>query len=89
MNEVIEMEKQQDGKSWGMARSRWGKRLAKVGAAVSAGLMAGTVAAADHSEVIDSAFTDANGNVTTAVMGVIALVAIVTGLGIIVSILRR
>lgn len=89
MNEVIEMEKQQDGKSWGMARSRWGKRLAKVGAAVSAGLMAGTVAAADHSEKINGAFTDANGNVTTAVTGVIALVAIVTGLGIIVSILRR
>lgn len=89
MNKVIEMEKQQDGKTWGMARARWGKRVAKVGAAVSAGFASGMVMAADHTEKINTAFTDANGNVTAAVMGVIALVAIVTGLGIIVSILRR
>lgn len=67
----------------------WGRRFAKLGVAVMAGVAAGTAAAVDHSSAIEQAFTDGQGNVTTAVTGVIALVAIVTGLGIIVSILRR
>jgi hypothetical protein len=89
MSQLIEMEKQNNGKTWAMARARWGRRAAKLGVAVSAGLVAGTAAAVDHSAAIDGAFTDGSTNVTTAVTGVIALVAIVTGLGMIVSILRR
>ncbi|MEQ5835474.1 hypothetical protein [Marinobacter sp. NFXS9] len=88
MNELIEMETQ-DGRTWAMARSRWGKRVAKVGVALSTGAMAGVAAAADHSEKINTAFGDGSTNVGAAVTGVIALVAIVTGLGLIVSILRR
>ena len=89
MPQVIEMEKQANGKTWAMARARWGRRAAKLGTALSAGLMAGTVAAADHTTEINDAYTDGSTNVTAAVAGVIALVAIVTGLGMIVSILRR
>lgn len=89
MNEIIEMEKQHNSKTWAMARARWGKRAAKVGTALVAGCAAGTAAAVDHSTAINDAFTDGSGNVTAAVTGVIALVAIVTGLGMIVSILRR
>ncbi|MGQ7275475.1 hypothetical protein [Marinobacter sp. V034] len=81
MSEVIEMKKAKNGV--------WARRSAKIGTALVAGLAAGTAAAVDHSSAIDGAFTDGSTNVTTAVTGVIALVAIVTGLGMIVSILRR
>lgn len=47
------------------------------------------VSAADHTTEINAAYTDGNTNVGAAVAGVIALVAVVTGLGLIVSILRR
>ncbi|MBY6034981.1 hypothetical protein KUV59_17540 [Marinobacter daepoensis] len=89
MSQLIEMEKQANGKTWAMARARWGRRGAKIGTALVAGMAAGTAAAVDHTAAIDSAFADGTGNVTAAVLGVIALVAIVTGLGMIVSILRR
>ena len=45
--------------------------------------------AADHQAAINSAFGDANGNVTAAVLAVIALAAIVTGLTMIVGLLKR
>lgn len=81
MNNVIDMKQQKNGV--------WARRSAKMGTALVAGLAAGTAAAVDHTAAIDGAFTDGSTNVTTAVTGVIALVAIVTGLGMIVSILRR
>ncbi|MDO6444129.1 hypothetical protein [Marinobacter sp. 2_MG-2023] len=89
MSELIEMEKKENGKHWAMARTRFGRRAAKVGVALTAGFAAGMATAADHSAAIEGAFTDGSTNVTAAVVGVIALVAIVTGLGMIVSILRR
>jgi hypothetical protein len=49
-------------------------------------------AAAAHADVaadISAAFAGANTNVTLAVGGVVALVAIVTGVGLIVSLLRK
>lgn len=81
MSQVIEMKKTKKGV--------WARRSAKIGTALVAGFAAGTAAAVDHSTAINDAFTDGSTNVTTAVTGVIALVAIVTGLGMIVSILRR
>jgi hypothetical protein len=81
MSQVIEMKKAKNGV--------WARRSAKLGTAPVAGFAAGTAAAVDHSTAINDAFTDGSTNVTTAVTGVIALVAIVTGLGMIVSILRR
>lgn len=89
MNQVIEMEKQRNGKTWAMARSRWGKRVAQVGTAVALGAGCAMASAADHTAAINSAYTDGGTNVGAAVTGVIALIAIVTGLGLIVSILRR
>jgi len=89
MSELIEMEKKEGAKHWAMARSRFGHRVAKVGVALTAGVAAGMASAADHSTEIQAAYTDGTTNVTAAVAGVIALVAIVTGLGMIVSILRR
>jgi len=81
MSQVIEMKQAKNGV--------WARRSAKIGTALVAGFAAGSAAAVDHSAAIGSAFTDGNTNVTAAVTGVIALVAIVTGLGMIVSILRR
>lgn len=89
MSELIEMEKQESGKHWAMARARWGRHAAKLGVAVTAGFATGMATAADHTAAIDGAFSEGSTNVTAAVVGVIALVAIVTGLGMIVSILRR
>lgn len=81
MSQLIEMKKAKN--------AVWARRSAKIGTALVAGFAAGTAAAVDHSTAINDAFTDGSTNVTTAVTGVIALVAIVTGLGMIVSILRR
>ncbi|WP_417502884.1 hypothetical protein [Marinobacter sp.] len=89
MSELIEMEKKEGAKHWAMARARWGRRAAKLGVAVTAGVATGMATAADHTAAIDGAFSEGSTNVTAAVVGVIALVAIVTGLGMIVSILRR
>jgi len=47
------------------------------------------VASADVGADISAAFTGANANVTTAAGGVIALVAVVTGIGLIISLLRK
>ncbi|MFP3979474.1 hypothetical protein [Marinobacter sp. KMM 10035] len=89
MPELIEMEKNEANKQWAIARSRVGRGAALVGTALTAGLAAGVASAADHTVAIGDAFTDASGNVTAAALGVIALVAVVVGLGLIVSIMRR
>jgi hypothetical protein len=46
-------------------------------------------AGADTGAVIDAAFTSAQTNVGAAVAGIIALVAVVTGIGLIVKLLSR
>lgn len=51
--------------------------------------IASVPAFADNSEAITSAFTAAQGDVTTAATLLIATVAIVAGLGLVVSLLRR
>jgi len=66
------------------------KKFASNKYAQGAALMgAAGVASADVGADIAAAFTGANANVTTAAGGVIALVAVVTGIGLIISLLRK
>lgn len=61
----------------------------KVSAALTAGLASSAVFAADHTVAIDSAYADGTTNVTAAVVGIIALAAIITGVGYILKFLNR
>lgn len=60
-------------------------------AAIGTALTVGTTSAfaADVTSSIDTAFTTANTNVGTVAAGVIALAAIVTGVSLIVSFLKK
>ncbi|PSF14797.1 MULTISPECIES: hypothetical protein [Marinobacter] len=89
MNEVIEMEKQNQGKTWAMARSRFGKGVAKVGVALSAATSSVVAFAADHSAAIDAAKEDGITNAGAAVAAVIALAAVVMGVGIVLRLMNR
>lgn len=89
MNDVIEMEKQDNGKNWAMARSRFGKRAAKIGTALAAAGTSVTAFAVDHSAEITAAQGDATTNTTAAVAAVIAVAAVVFGVGIVLRLLNR
>jgi hypothetical protein len=89
MNQVIEMEKQDNGKQWAMAGSRFGKNVAKVGVALSAATSSVVAFAADHSAAIDAAKTDGLTNAGAAVAAVIALAAVVMGVGIVLRLMSR
>lgn len=54
MPEVIDMEKPAQGTTWAMARSRFGRRVAKVGTAVAAA----TGTALAHASILPADFTD-------------------------------
>ncbi|MCP5004018.1 MAG: hypothetical protein GY941_08765 [Planctomycetes bacterium] len=45
--------------------------------------------AADHSTAIDAAYLDGNTNVTTAVVGLIGLMAVIVGVGAIIGLFRK
>lgn len=64
-------------------------RQAKMTAGVVAGMAVVGVASADTAAAITSAFTMANTNMTTVITGVIALAAIVTGVGLIWKFLTK
>lgn len=64
-------------------------KAAKAGAVGSALMAAAATASADTAADITAAFTAAESNVTLAAGGIIGVVAIITGIGIIVSLLRR
>ena len=68
------------------AFSSFGKKLAAgtALAVASAGAMA-----ADHSTAINGAITDGSTNLTAAVTGLITLIAIVVGVGYVISCLRK
>lgn len=89
MNEVIEMEKQNNRNTWAMARSRFGKRAAQVGTMVAAFGTAAVVHAADYTSEITAAQGDATTNTSAAAAAVIGIAALVMGLGIVVSLIRR
>lgn len=57
--------------------------------AVAAGSLAASSAFADTAATITGAFTGASANVQLAVGGVITLVAIVTGVSLIIGLLRK
>jgi hypothetical protein len=63
-------------------------RTGKV-AVVAAGSLAASSAFADTAATINTAFSGAGANVQLAVAGVITLVAIITGVSLIVSLLRK
>ncbi|MFV8570046.1 hypothetical protein ACNQ6O_02440 [Marinobacter sp. SBS5] len=89
MNDVIEMEKQDNGKNWAMARSRFGKRAAKIGTALAAAGTSVTAFAVDHTAEITAAQGDALTNTTAAVGAVIAVAAVVFGVGIVLRLMNR
>lgn len=64
------------------------KALAVAGSFVVASVAA-PVMAADHSTAIGAAITDGSTNLTAAVTGIITLIAIVVGVGYVVSLLRK
>ena len=61
----------------------------KVGTALFAGLAGGMAQAADHSVAIGSAGSDGATNVGAAVVAVLTIAAVVTGVGIVLSILKK
>lgn len=89
MNEVIEMEKQNNGSTWAMARARLGKRAAQVGTMVAAFGTAAVVHAQDYTADIEAAQAAASTNTSAAAAAVIGIAALVMGIGIVVSLIRR
>lgn len=65
------------------------RKLKNVSLAVSAVAVSGSALAVDHTTALTAAQTDATGNVTLAVQIVIGLLAIVTGIGVIKSLLGK
>lgn len=64
-------------------------KTSKVGLALSAGLAGGMAQAADHSIAIGAAGTDGTTNVSAAVVVVLTIAAVVTGVGIVLAILTK
>ena len=61
----------------------------KVGTALAAGFAGGMAQAADHSVAIGAAGTDGTTNVSAAVVVVLTIAAVVTGVGIVLAILTK
>lgn len=61
----------------------------KVGGALALGLAGGMAQAADHSVAIGAAGTDGTTNVSAAVVVVLTIAAVVTGVGIVLAILTK
>ena len=61
----------------------------KVGFALAAGVTGAAAQAADHSVAIGAAGTDGETNVGAAVVVILAIAAVVTGVGIVIKLLSR
>lgn len=61
----------------------------KVGVALTAGLTGAMAQAADHSTAITAAGTDGETNVGAAVVVILGIAAVVTGVGIVIKLLSR
>jgi hypothetical protein len=72
-----------------LAKTKSNSVLKKVVAGGSALFIAGQAMALDHSTAISAASTDGTANVTAAATAVIAIMAVVTGIGFIVKLLGR
>lgn len=69
----------------------WKKKFVgtKVGVALAAGLTGAMAQAADHSTAITAAGTDGETNVGAAVVVILGIAAVVTGVGIVIKLLSR
>ncbi len=65
------------------------KMVKRGGLFMTASLASAQAFAVDHTVAIDAAYADGTTNVTAAVVGIIALVAIVTGVGLIIKFLNK
>ena len=65
------------------------KHLAKLGTAIGVGMIAASSYAADHSTAIAAAGTDGVTNTSAAVVALIGIVAVVVGVGFVISVLRK
>jgi hypothetical protein len=61
----------------------------KLGLALAAGVTGAVAQAADHTTAIQAAGTDGITNVSAAVVVVLTIAAVVTGVGIVLSILKK
>lgn len=69
---------------------KYSKNLSKKASLTLVALAASSTAfAADHSTEIAAAYTDGNTNVTAAVVGLIALMAVIVGVGAIIGMFKR
>ena len=62
---------------------------AKVGAVGTMAMASGSAFAVDHSTAIQAAGTDGTTNTTAAAVVVIAIASVVTGIGIVLGLLRK
>lgn len=60
-----------------------------LGTAVTGGLIAGSAYAADHSTAISAAGADGVTNTSAAVVALVGIVAVVVGVGFVISVLRK
>jgi len=66
------------------------RRLGKQFAGIAAGaVVAGGAAAADHSVAIGAAGTDGETNTGAAVLAILGILAVVVGVGFVISVLRK
>jgi hypothetical protein len=65
------------------------KTAMKSGAAIAVGSVAASPAFAIDTTAVETAFTDGNSAVTTVVGGLIAMTAIMLGIGIVLSLMKR
>jgi predicted outer membrane protein len=65
------------------------KKFTPAAAGLGLVTLAGSASAADLSTAINSSVTDATGNVTLVATGLIAIAAVMMGVGIVVSALKR
>lgn len=72
-----------------LAKNKSNKVLTKIVAGGSAMALSAGAFAIDHSAAITTAQTDGTANVTAAATAVIAIMAVVTGIGFIVKLLGR
>lgn len=64
-------------------------KFQKAGLVASGSLAASSAFAADYTTAITSAFTAATSNVSAATLGMVGLAALVTGVGLIISLIRK
>lgn len=70
-------------------KAKSGRFIGKLSVAVGGGMVAASSYAADHSAAITAAGTDGTTNTTAAVTALIGIVAVIVGVGFVISVLRK